>query len=59
MENIKEAWVGILDYLRAQKDISEVAFNMWIRCIEPVRIDGSTVVVEVHTDFQRSLVAGQ
>ena len=59
MENIKEAWVGILDYLHEQNDISEVAFNMWIRCIEPVRIDGNTVVVEVHTDFQRSIVAGQ
>ena len=59
MENIKEAWVGILDYLHEQHDISEVAFNMWIKCIEPVRIEGNTVVVEVHTDFQRSIVAGQ
>ncbi len=59
MENIKEAWSGILEYLHSQDDISEVAFNMWIKCIEPCRIDGNTIVVEVNTDFQKSIVAGQ
>ena len=58
MESIKEAWSGILDYLHAQSDISEVAFNMWIRCIEPVGIEGSSVVVMVHTDFQRGIIIG-
>ncbi|MBR2338844.1 MAG: chromosomal replication initiator protein DnaA [Clostridia bacterium] len=59
MENIKEAWSGILEYLRNQDDISEVAFNMWITCIEPCRIEENRVVVLVHTDFQRSIIAGQ
>ncbi len=59
MENIKEAWSGILDYLQNQGDISTVAFNMWIKCIEPCRIEDNTVVVEVNTDFQRGIVAGQ
>ena len=45
METIKEAWSGILDYLHAQEDISEVAYNMWIKCIEPCTIEGNTVVV--------------
>lgn len=58
MESIKEAWSGILDYLHSQSDISEVAFNMWIRCIEPVGIEGSSVVVMVHTDFQRGIIIG-
>ena len=58
MESIKEAWSGILDYLHAQSAISEVAFNMWIRCIEPVGIEGSSVVVMVHTDFQRGIIIG-
>ncbi len=59
MENIKEAWSGILEYLHAQSDISEVAFNMWITCMEPCRIEGNKVVVSVHTDFQRGIIAGQ
>ena len=59
MENIKEAWSGILEYLHNQDDISEVAFNMWIKCIEPCRIEENKIVVLVHTDFQRSIIAGQ
>jgi chromosomal replication initiator protein len=59
MGNIKEAWSGILEYLHGQGDISEVAFNMWLKCIEPCRIDGNTVVVEVNTDFQKGIVESQ
>lgn len=59
METIKEAWSGILDYLHAQEDISEVAYNMWIKCIEPCTIEGNTVVVLVHTNFQRGIIIGQ
>lgn len=35
METLKEAWSGVLDYLHSLPDISEVAFNVWISCIEP------------------------
>ncbi len=59
METIKEAWSGILDYLHRQDDISEVAYNMWIKCIEPCGIEGNTVVVLVKTVFQRGIVLGQ
>ncbi len=59
MESIKEAWSGILEYLHAQNDISEVAYNMWIKCIEPCTIEGNAVVVVVHTDFQRGIIIGQ
>lgn len=59
MESIKEAWSGILDYLHAQEDISEVAYNMWIKCIEPCGIEGNTVVLLVRTNFQRGIVLGQ
>ena len=56
MESIKEAWSGILDYLHRQDDISEVAYNTWIGCIEPCTIEGDSVVVLVHTDFQRGII---
>ena len=56
METIKEAWSGILEYLHNQEDISEVAYNVWITCIEPVAIEDGEVVVYVHTDFQKKIV---
>lgn len=56
METIKEAWSGILQYLREQDDISEVAFNVWITCIEPRTIEDGEVVVFVHTNFQRKII---
>lgn len=59
MESIKEAWSGILDYLHAQEDISEIAYNMWIKCIEPCSIEGNTVVLLVRTNFQRGIVLSQ
>ena len=56
METIKEAWAGILDYLHRQDDISEVAYNVWISCIEPRSIEDGEVVVYVHTQFQKKII---
>ena len=57
METIKEAWSGILEYLHNMDDISEVAYNVWITCIEPRSIEDGEVVVYVHTDFQRKIIS--
>ncbi len=59
MESIKEAWSGVLSYLHDQPDISEVAHNTWISCIEPQEIDGNAIVVSVRTNFQRGIISGQ
>lgn len=56
METIKEAWSGILAYLRNLEDISEVAYNVWLTCIEPCSIEDGEVVVFVHTDFQKKII---
>ncbi len=56
METIKEAWSGILEYLHQQEDISEVAYNVWISCIEPRSIEDGEVVVYVHTQFQKKII---
>ncbi len=56
METIKEAWSGILEYLHQQDDISEVAYNVWISCIEPRSIEDGEVVVYVHTQFQKKII---
>lgn len=57
METIKEVWSGILDYLHSQEDISEVAYNVWISCIEPRTIEDGEVVVYVHTNFQKKIIS--
>ena len=57
METIKEVWSGILDYLHILDDISEVAYNVWITCIEPRTIEDGEVVVFVHTNFQKKIVS--
>ncbi|MBQ9861862.1 MAG: chromosomal replication initiator protein DnaA [Clostridia bacterium] len=59
MESIKEAWSEILAYLKNQSDISQVAYNTWISCIEPCTIEENAVVVLVRTNFQRGIIEGQ
>ena len=59
MESIKEAWSEILAYLQNQSDISQVAYNTWISCIEPCSIEDNAVVVLVRTNFQRGIIEGQ
>lgn len=59
MESIKEAWSGVLSYLHNLSEISEVAYNTWISCIEPVTIEENAVVVMVRTNFQRGIIESQ
>ena len=59
MESIKEAWSEILAYLQNKLDISQVAYNTWISCIEPCSIEGNEVQVLVRTNFQRGIIEGQ
>ncbi len=56
METIKDAWSGILDYLHNMEDISQVAYNTWLTCLEPRGIEDGKMVICVHTDFQRGII---
>lgn len=56
METIKDAWSGILDYLRNMDDISQVAYNTWLTCLEPRGIEDGKMLIFVHTDFQRGII---
>ncbi len=56
METIKEVWSGILEYLHNLDDISDVAYKVWISCIEPHSIEDGEVVVHVKTNFQKKIV---
>ncbi|MBE6792227.1 MAG: chromosomal replication initiator protein DnaA [Ruminococcaceae bacterium] len=56
MESINELWEGVLQRLREHDGISETGFQSWIACIDPCYMEGTRVVVKVHTDFQRNII---
>ncbi len=56
METIKEAWEGILAYLKNMDDISQVAYDTWLACLEPMKIEDGYMHIHVHTNFQRSII---
>lgn len=61
MENFKEGWKIICDYLRQEKKIVEVAYKTWISRIEPVSIDFEKGVITllVPNEFHRqTLIRG-
>ena len=39
-----------------QSELSEVAYNLWIKDIEPIDFDGSTIYLFVRTEFKKSIV---
>ncbi len=59
MESLKEVWGATLEKLKEHPEISSTAFDMWIACIEPRGVEGSTFVVFVNSDFQRSIIEQQ
>ena len=56
MESIKDVWSSVLNYLKNHKDISEVAYDVWITQIEPKKMDDGHVIVSVATDFQKKII---
>jgi chromosomal replication initiator protein len=61
MENFKEGWEIICDYLRQEKKIVEVAYKTWISRIVPIGIDfeKGIITLMVPNDFHRqTLIRG-
>ena len=55
METLKEVWSGIFAFMK--DNMTEVAYNTWITCIEPKAIENGEAIVQVHTDFQKKIIA--
>ena len=47
LENIKEKWPEILNYLRSEFSISDVSFNTWLLPMEVVSFENETVFIRV------------
>ena len=52
MESINEVWEKVLDIMQ-QSGISQTAFDVWIKNIEPQGIRDGEIVVCVNTDFMK------
>lgn len=56
MESINEVWNGVLAIMR-RSGISQIAFDVWIKCIEPLGIEDGEMVICVNTEFQRKTIS--
>ncbi len=55
MELLNEVWDGVLSVMR-RSGISQIAFDVWISCIEPRGIEDGEMVVCVKTEFQKKTI---
>ena len=54
MDSFREVFDLACQY--CQKELSEVAYNLWIKDIEPVRFEGSVAYLFVRSAFKKSIV---
>lgn len=47
---IKQKWDEILEQMKIENDISDVAFTTWVKCFKPYKIDGNTLIVSVEKE---------
>ena len=55
MDSIQQYWEGVLDVLR-RSDISEIAYNVYITCMEPQGIEDGEMVVLVKNDWLKKTI---
>lgn len=59
MRSFDEVFENILSYIgeKVEKnELTAVAYNMWIRSMKPVKLDGTTAVLSVQSPFQQSII---
>ena len=49
MDTVNQIWDQVLDYIRPK--LSPIAFDVYIKCMEPKSIEDGEMVVTVRTDF--------
>lgn len=54
MDSFSDVWKEVLAVLQPQ--LTEVVYNMWIEPLEPVKLEGDTVVMLTNTDFKKKLI---
>lgn len=54
MESFAELFVLVLE--RCKENLSDVAFNLWLKDIEPVSLDNSTAYLKVNSEFKMNII---
>ncbi len=54
MESFIEVWDSVKKY--CEEHITNVAYNIWICCIDPVSFDGNIAVLSVRSPFQKGII---
>ena len=54
LESFSQAFSMVGEYCR--ENLSEIAYSLWIRDIEPVRFEGSVVYLKVKSKFKKNIV---
>ena len=54
MESFHEVFELVSEYCKGE--ISEVAHKVWIKDIEPLKLEGSTAYLGVKTDFKKKIL---
>ena len=52
MDTVNQIWGQVLDYIEPK--LSDIAFNIYIKCMEPKSIEDGEMVVTVRTNFLRN-----
>ena len=60
MESFKELFEMVKEYTRQyvidSKELSEIAYQVWIKSLEPVSFDGNTAVLYIKAEFMKKIV---
>ena len=60
MESFKELFQMVKDYTRQyvidSKELSELAYQLWIKSLEPVSFDGNTAVLYIKAEFMKKIL---
>ena len=54
MKSFNEVWNMVRDYCRER--MSEVAFNVWIDVLTPVKFENETAYLSVRSEFQKNII---
>ena len=55
MDSVNQIWDRVLEYIR-NSDISEIAYNVYIKCMEPRDIEDGEMVVTVKNDWLKKTI---
>lgn len=56
MNSFDEVFTRVKQYCMEEGDIPEVAVKLWIYALVPVRLDGTTALFSVQSEFQRDVI---